>query len=399
MTHVDGTPAAMLLVQRASPRYLQRPDATHVKLNPNRTSMTGGRADLTFERLNGRHWLWAAALRVESPELEHNDMGRLGNGDGIQLRDIGITYRETRPGRHLRNYRFTLSTSNDWTFGGTQTYSRVTADLQSTFANFRVASLSGTLNRRGLDWQLTRGGPLMQTPQKWSWTGTLHNRGSASTFWSATGRYDRDELGGVTRHIDGQYSFRPRPNWQLSLTPLYEHEINPRQYVSTLDGGRPETYGQRYIFGFIDRTTLSTQVRLNYTFRPDLTLDLYAEPFAASGRYYDFGELAAARSRVVQLYGTNGTNIAVAPDASRIVQDGPALFTIANRDFNVRSMRSNLVLRWEWRPGSSLFVVWQQDRHGSAPTGAHVGFTDLFGAFSAQGVNVLEVKTTFWLSR
>jgi hypothetical protein len=172
-----------------------------------------------------------------------------------------------------------------------------------------------------------------------------------------------------------------------------------RQYITALSGGRPETYGRRYIFGLVDRTTLSTQFRVNYTFKPDVTLDVYAEPFAASGQYRGFGELQAARSRHLRMYGTDGTTITRLADGSYSITDGAATFTLSNRDFNVRSYRSNVVLRWEWRPGSTLFVVWQQDRSSTVAEGQHVGINDLFGSLSSPGDNVFAIKTTVWFSR
>lgn len=398
LTHVDGDAAAILRVQRASPRYFQRPDATHVKLDPNRTSMTGGRADLTVERLNGRHWLWMAALRIESPELEHNDAGRLTSGDGIQIRDPGITYRETQPGRIFRSYSITGSTNHEWTFGGDRTSSRVRTEFESTWKNFWRTTISASLDFRGYNWQLTRGGPLMETPRGRTWQGRLRNRSGAQTAWDATVQYNSDELGGATRHLDGQFSFRPRPSVRLSVSPVYQREINPRQYVTTRGGGGPETYARRYIFAFIDRTTLSTQVRVSYTFKPDLTLDVYAEPFAASGRYDNFGELLAARSRLLRAYGADGTTIETRSDGSRLVR-GPETFILENRDFNTRSFRSNVVLRWEWRPGSTLYVVWQQDRSDSQPIGGHVSLGDMLGSLGAPGTNFFAIKASFWLAR
>ncbi len=399
LTHVDGDAAAILRVQRASPRYFQRPDATHVKLDPNRTSLNGGRVDVTVERLNGRHWLWAAALRIESPELEHNDTGRLTSGDGIQIRDPSITYRETQPGRVFRSYSITGSMNHEWTFGGDRTSSRVRTEFESTWKNFWRTTVSANVDFRGYNWQLTRGGPLMEGPRVWTWQGRLRNRSGAQTAWDAAVEYNADELGGVTRHIDGQFSFRPRPSWRLSISPVYEREINPRQYVTTYGGGRPETYERRYIFAFIDRTTLSTQLRLNYTLKPDLTLDAYAEPFAASGRYDKFGELLAARSRFLRAYGTDGTTIETRSDGSRIVRDGLQTFAMENRDFNTRSFRSTVVLRWEWRPGSTLYVVWQQDRLDSQPIGSSVGVADMVGSLGAPGTNFFAVKATIWLAR
>jgi hypothetical protein len=203
----------------------------------------------------------------------------------------------------------------------------------------------------------------------------------------------------VRRHLDAKFSFRPRPSWQLSISPVYDRELNPRQYVTTRSGGRLETYGSRYIFSFIDRTTLSTQVRLNYTFKPDLNLDVYAEPFAASGRYDHFGELLAARSRFLRAYGTDGTTVETLSNGIRIVHDGPDSFAIENRDFNIRSFRSNVVLRWEWRPGSTLYVVWQQDRSDSQPARSPVNLGDMFGSLGAPGTNVFAIKASFWLAR
>ena len=107
-----------------------------------------------------------------------------------------------------------------------------------------------------------------------------------------------------------------------------------------------------------------------------------------------------SRGRDLRMYGTDGTtHRRVSPDGSYRVTDGAATFTLSNRDFNVRSFRSNVVLRWEWRPGSTLYGVWQQNRASSVPKGEHVGVGDLFGSLSAPGDNIFAIKTTFWLSR
>ncbi len=196
MTHVDGDAEAILRVQRASPRYFQRPDVTHVRLDPNRTSLNGGRADVSVERRNGRHWLWSTALRIESPELEHNDTGRLGNGDGIQLRNTGFTYRETQPGRWFRSYSMAATSNNEWTFGGTRTAKSVGTEFAGTWSNFWRTNISANLNLRGYDWQLTRGGPLMERPLGWTWQGRLQSRSGAQTSWNGRVQYTADEFDG-----------------------------------------------------------------------------------------------------------------------------------------------------------------------------------------------------------
>ena len=192
-------------------------------------------------------------------------------------------------------------------------------------------------------------------------------------------------------------SFRPAPRWQFSAEPFYDRVTEPQQYATTLPGGREETYGSRYVFGFIDRSTVSTKFRMGFTVKPDMNLDVYAEPFAASGHYYDYGELLEPRSRLRLKYGTDGTTLVVNEDGSQTVTADGSTFTLRNRDFNTLSFRSNVVLRWEWRPGSTLFVVWQQALSDTAILGDYVNIGDMFRSVTVPGPNLFVVKTTFWM--
>ena len=407
LTHIDGEPAAIERVQRASGHYFQRVDQPVIRLDPTRRSLDGLQITSSFNKIAGRHWLWGANLMIESPEFDPLDFGRLNYAGDYQL-NPRITYRETRPGRLFRSYSFSANVNNYWYFdadlGVRQTLG---GSANLTFLNFWSTSLSVNRYYRGLDSQLTRGGPSMQTPLGWSVSASLRNSGGATTRWNGNLNLRTNEFGDRAWGLSGSASARPSPSWQFSIAPEYVIENGPtsfsgpinRQYVTTLAGGRPETYDRRYVFGLIDRKTISTQFRASYTFKPDVNLDVYVEPFAASGLYDGFGELAVARGRDLRLYGTDGTTIQRLPDGSYQVTDGTATFPLANRDFNVRSFQSNVVLRWEWRPGSLLYLVWQQSRGGSEPEMAPVGFGDLFGSLSAPGDNIVAVKTTWWISR
>ena len=246
-------------------------------------------------------------------------------------------------------------------------------------------------------------------PAGWALSTTTRNSTGSRTRWSGTGSLKGNEFGEKAWEITGSLSARPIPSIQLSIEPDYLNEKGTggifngpigRQYLTTINtGGSDATYGRRYIFGLVDRTTWSMQFRFNYTFKPDVTLDVYMEPFAASGQYRGFGELADPRSIDLRMYGTDGTTITRLPDGSYTVTDGSSTFSLANRDFNVRSYRSNIVLKWEWRPGSTLYAVWQQNRASSIPQGDHVGLNDLFGSLSAPGDNIFAIKSTFWISR
>ena len=155
---------------------------------------------------------------------------------------------------------------------------------------------------------------------------------------------------------------RPGTRIELSVDPTYAHWVNPRQFFASLSGGTAATFGRRYLFSYIERSELSARVRMNYALGTDLTLETYAEPFASTGSFYRLGELPAARSYTLREYGTDGTTLARFGNDSLVVTDGASRLRLPVRDFNVLSFRSNMVLRWEWRPGSTAYVVWQQNR-------------------------------------
>ena len=194
------------------------------------------------------------------------------------------------------------------------------------------------------------------------------------------------------------FSVRPGPRWELSVDPGYTGSHEAQQYITTRSGGREETYGNRYIFSYIERHQFSTEFRASFTVRPDLNIDVYAEPFASSGRYYEYGELAAPGSSDRIVYGEEGgSQLQLQPDGSRLVTIDGDSFTLRNQDFNVRSFNTNFVVRWEWRPGSTLYVVWQQDRDFRETINTSVGVGDLFDSVGDPGSNIFLIKTSFWI--
>jgi hypothetical protein len=397
-SYVEGDSTVLLQTQRSSARYFQRPDADYLTLDPSRTSLFGYTGSLALERASGRNWLWDGFVFTRSPGFEINDAGALGRTD--QIFGYGrLRYRETQPGRLFRNYELSVSSENIHNFGGTRIWTALVANNEVTWPNFWRTVFTAWIDLRGQNDRLTRGGPLMGTGQAWATILNVSNSTAARTRLQGLLYYGESELGEQTYRITSSVSVRPDPRWQLSVAPGYLRSTDPRQYVLTRGGGSAETFGQRYIFSFIDRSELSAQLRLNYTLTPDLSLEVYAEPFAASGHYYDFGELAAARSRDLRFYGTDGTTAERQPNGSLLVTDGTETFTIANRDFNIRSFRSNAVLRWEWRPGSTLFLVWQQDRFAQERHGRFVGPGALWETLEASGDNFLAIKATYWLGR
>ena len=396
-SRVEGDSAAIARVQRSSARYFQRPDAGYVDLDPSRTSLAGYAAALTLAKRGGKHWTWQVWGDVRSPGFELNDAGRLGQADQIYGGILGA-YQETEPHGMIREYTIQAEADAAVNYGGARTFSFYRTDASITFSNYWWTNLTAWIDHRGQSDKLTRGGPLMQTPR--DVTGIVEVGNNLSGKVRVRGRvyYGDYEDGAHIYRISGGLTVRPAPRWEFSLTPNYLRVRDNQQYVTTRPGGPAATFGNRYVFATIERSTLLAQFRLTYAFTPDLTLELYAEPFASSGRWSNFGELAAPRTQALRRYGTDGTTIATGADGAQTVTADGETFGIANEDFLIRSFRSNAVLRWEWRPGSTLFLVWQQDRFGEETSRGLVGPGQLWDAFRTTGDNILLVKASYWLS-
>jgi hypothetical protein len=283
-----------------------------------------------------------------------------------------------------------------WNFGGVRNYTVTGVFGTLTFRNFWTLDHELDYFTPALSDDQTRGGPLMRTPRSVQGALTLAGRRGARSQWRVSVNGGRDQLEGSVATGSASLSVRPGPRWELSISPRYTHRVSPRQYVATRPGGGAATYGGRYVFAVIERSEVVAPVRLNYAITPDLTVEGYIEPFASSGRYRQFGELAAAGSFDLRRYGEDGTTIA-SDGSVYTVTDGPNAFTFPVPDFDIRSLRSNLVLRWEWRPGSLLYLVWQQNRFENTRPEGNVGLGGLGEAFGAPGDHFFAVKMSYWV--
>jgi len=360
------------------------------------TSLGGWTVQAAFDKLGGRHWLWGANTKIDSENFETNDFAQLNGADGW-LSNANLRYRETQPGKVFRSYYVQLDGQTDTTLRGLMQSGQVRGSVNVTWTNFWTTGMTVARTLATTSVSLTRGGPLMSRGPGWAANLNVGNRATSRTRVSGGVAFQNNDDGASIKRVSGTFSMRPGPSVQFSVSPFWDKITEPQQYATTLPNGRPETYDSRYIFAFIDRNTVSTEFRLGLTLRPDMNLDIYAEPFAAAGHYYDYGELLAPQSRERLKYGTSGSTVTTNPDGSQTVNIDGATFTLRNRDFNTLSYRSNVVLRWEYRAGSTLYLVWQQDRAGTETIGSPVSASDAFRSITAPGSNIFLIKTSFWI--
>ena len=398
---VEGDSLAILRVQTAPAHYFQRPGRDYAVLDPSRTALSGYTTGLSFRRNNARHWLGGVGVSAVSPGMDLNEAGRMFVSDVVNA-TADVVYRETRPAGWYRNYEIGVETQQVYDYQGLRRMGRVSAGAEVTWSNYWSTEIGVSTNLRAQDGSAARGGPRTGFGYQYSMDAGVESPQSAPTRWSVWSGWSWGEQGNRGWGAQVELAATPGPRWEVSLEPEYRRSTDPRQFVARLPGGPVATQGLRYVFGMIERSEIAVPVRLNYTFRPDLSLELYAEPFAASGRYLRFGELPAPRSFDLDFYDA-GTVVRCEPDDPSPCSEGGHLFTAGEApvrlasDFNVRSFRSNAVLRWEWRPGSTFFLVWQQDRSARDPHGALVGPGALAESFGAAGDHFLAMKLTYWI--
>ncbi len=403
-SHIKGTAKAIDRAQRSSARYLQRPDNDYAEYDTNRTSMTGYTAQMNLNKRGGRHWLFNVGGGVESPLFEVNDAGILGRADDLDLYGY-VAYRDNKPGSFFRSYYSEIYGNGNWNYGGDRQFSEVGSYSEVTWLNYWYNWLSLRRQIPGQDDSKTRGGPSMANEPGYSFGFGVSSPYANTTRLSGSANYGIDELEGWLWTFGVTVSTRVGNRMEFSLSPRFTREDQPRQYVTAISdaGGGENTYGTRYVFSRIARNTLSTTIRANYYFRPELSLEVYAEPFAANGKYHQHGELAAARSNDLRFFGrTEGTTIELVRDESGnpthyAVSDGDNSFTLPHLDFGFRSFRSNMVLRWEFQPGSTLYLVWQRDLGEEKGIGKNVGPGSLFDSFGADGTDFVALKISYWL--
>lgn len=193
--------------------------------------------------------------------------------------------------------------------------------------------------------------------------------------------------------------WKPKTNLSLSIGPMIGFSLNETQWVKKVsDPLMTATYGTRYIFGRIDQKILASEIRINWIFTPRLSLQAYLQPFIAVGKYDRFKQLNRPRAYDYLVFGENESIIKDKGDYYIIDPDGwgPAsAFTISKPDFNYKSMRGTVVLRWEYRPGSLIYLVWTQNRADFSHPGELVLWRDLGDLFTAPGDNIFLVKFTY----
>ena len=399
-SRVLGDVAAIDRIQRGPVHRLQRPDATHLGYDPTRTVLDGYSANLNIQKRTGR-WRFYSEARARSPGFEANDLGYLGRAD--QISSMGrLWYDQFRPAGAFRNWQLNASWWGNWSFGGERQWTGVASWGQAQLKNYWTVMGGTDYNFSRLDPDALRGGPALAANPSWyQWLRVSSDPRKAATVSAGVWRDDAVGADGGYQGADAQVELRPSNRLSVSLGPTVSRGVTPDQFVTN----RTLTSETHHVRGRLEQTTASLTLRAGLTFSPTLSLQLYGQPFVSAGEYSGFGRVADPRGATPaeRLAPYGASQLTFDEDAGSYAVDGNADgladFIFSNPDFTFREFRSNAVLRWEYRPGSTLFVVWSQGRQLADGSGRFRLGRDVTDLFSAAGTNVLTVKLSYWVGR
>jgi hypothetical protein len=394
---IHGDTLAIQLAQRAPQRYFQRPDAGHVDYDPRRTSLQGVAGQFGFGKISGGRWAGGVGASFRTPGFEVNDAGFQMEGD--QRFVYGwFNLNRFQPQGVFRSWQVGFNPNAGWNWDGTRLWTQINTWGNASFTNFWSVNWFANHRFSATSVGALRGGPAIYSPGSNNANLTVSSDRRRQVFYSVGASASREHgTGTLRRGVNAALTARPSPALELMVQPALNVNRLAWQYV---DAPRRGTGTEReYIFAGLDQTTLSVTTRASYTFTRDLTLQLYAQPFISAGDYEDFRRVADPGAADFNTRFETFT-----PD--RISRDGriytaqvvgqPVRFR--DPDFNVLQLRTNSVLRWEYRPGSTLFLVWAHGRNDRRVHGDFDLRRDSGDLLELQPTNVLLLKLNYWLN-
>jgi hypothetical protein len=394
-SYVHGSTAAITRTQELNRHLFQRPDATHVEVDPARTSLGGvGMSWAVGRSGETKHWRWALGGDLRTPELELNDVGFQFTSD--RLENWGwLEYREDDPGDTVNNWRaevipFVVDSLEPQllAYGGN---AAITAQL-TNYWSFR----SGWhIEAGGWDVMALRGGPALRTNT------SVNSSASVSTdsrkdlrgeFW--VNGFRNFAADAIQINTGGAANIQARSNIDVFVALDWTQRTDPMQYITQVEdtGGRTH-----FVFGTIAQTVVALTTRVNWTFSPKLSLQVYAQPFIAAGNYRELKDVdnPHAENFADRFHVLQGNDYTEMDGTVTVTHNGT--YSFDRPDFDFGELRSTVVLRWEYRPGSAVFAIWSHGRTNSFDDRRFDLANDVADLGRAPGEHIVMVKANYWI--
>jgi hypothetical protein len=383
-SRVEGSRQDILATQTDAVHYYQRPDAG-LPLDSNRTSLTGDAEEFKFGKVGGQHLMFESAYQRRSAGFEINDLGYLRRADQ-QSWNTWVGYFD----RHERPYYNRLQWNNNWwqywTTSGLPLEAAYNTNVHITLKNNWGVHMGGTLGQLGTtyDDRGARGGPaIRQDPYLAPWLFVNGNDRNALVPNISVNYFRGNGGRNTSLNVGPELDYKVLGRFSSALSFNWSHNVSDNQWYGLLD----DSVGiAQYTFAHLDQTTTSATVRLNYTFTPSVSIQAYTQPFISKGNYSNVRRLSATPR-------ASAYDDRYAPFDNSTITGNPG-------GFNFKEFQSNVVFRWEYEPGSSLFVVWNEGRQGYNPLAGTNNFQgDVRDLLSLHPTNTFLIKMSYWLNR
>lgn len=379
---IHGSEEAILRKQLNSVHYFQRESSQdYLKLDPTRRSLSGTGGSVEIGRKGDSKWNISESISWNSPEFDLNDAGFLSMADQIS-NSTNISYTEGSPWLFFRSNSLSFSQRNYWDFGGDVTENNFSLSWNAMTVNRIEWTLGASLSLNDAQTRLLRGGPGILRAPTWSENFKINTDKGKKLYLEGAFDAARSVTGDkATNSLNGGLFWRAGNHLFLSAEANCQWNRDAFQYITTIrdsDGKNPS-----YIMGEMVQRTYGLTLKTKVNLTPDLSIQLYASPFTSTAHYDDFKEAADTRSKVYE-------------ERFNMLSDDQ--ITFRDPDFRFNEFRSNIVIRWEYRPGSTLYFVWEHSR-SAHETGYFPGWAkNLSHTFGLPSVNTFMVKLNYWLS-
>lgn len=392
-SYIEGNKQAIVLLQQSPAHYFQRPDASYLTNDTTLTGLSGQGGSLHIGKGSKGLWRYSTGVNWRSPGLELNDMGYMQFADVINLEN-DLSYFVNTPVSIFRTYKISINQKSNWDFGGN--YLSTYMKFRTYFEFLNKWAISAYVEHTGesLDNRVLRGGYAMKVPAFTNFSTSLHSDYSRNLEVELSySRLKATNSSGLINTISPSINFRPINTLKFSVGIDYSENEDNLQYVKTI-----AVDGQNcYLLGRIDQKTLGAIFRIDYNITPELSVQYYGSPFASVGHYSAFKSVTNPKAdkysdRFEMLISEQTGN------SFLLKENSGKSYSISNPDFDFSQFRSNMVFRWEYRPGSQLFFVWSNERTRNENIPGAV----LHNAFSRLGDvfpnNLFLVKLSYWFS-
>ncbi len=395
-SYITGSREAITVLQESSARYYQRPDAGYLDYDTTRTQLTGFGGNFEIGKGSKGFWKYSTGLTWFSPGLDLNDLGYMTYADEIINRNE-VSYLINKPVSIFHTYDIGLEQFNMWNFNGTYLGSGGELSFYSEFKNNWSISTELNFQSGAIDPRLLRGGPEMMMPFTLTESGYAATDQSKKVILSFAYSYQtRGSNSASSYFLEPGISIRPMQALKLGMTANFNNNNDVLQYVTSLN----YLSQKRYLFGTIDQKTLGLTFRIDLNISPEFSVQYYGSPYISRGSYSEFKHITDPNANKFSDRYEAYINPVFSGDKYGLDENGDTVtdYYIGNPDFNFHQFRSNLVAKWEYRPGSFIYLVWSSER---------TGYTNSSGASVSESIkemrkvfpnNVFLIKLNYWFS-